>query len=136
MKSKILLALLFLIAGPALAGPVDLGSNPAQGMANLSAGQELAANDPRVVQAQAWLKQAAKAAGEEEGFVANSCIKVARHIFDAAKVRALPLEVLEALAKFAPAGTPIGDTTRRYFEARRDSPNKSHGEAMAAMAKK
>jgi hypothetical protein len=119
---------------------IDLGADPARELAAQAAGtprgQELPANDPRIKQAREWLKKAAAATGESEDVVAASAVKLSRYIFDVMKVRATPMETLEALGRYAPAGRPMSDTTNAYFQARRDAPNKTHAEAMATMAGK
>lgn len=123
-----------LAAGPLRAGPVDLGADPARHIVNQAAGQDVPDNDPRLVNARAWLRKTAQATGEGEEMVAATSVKLARYLFDAAKVRATALEVLEGLAAHAPAGGPMGEATDAYFQARRKAPNKTHAEAMAALA--
>jgi len=135
MIRRVLFVITMFLAATASAGPATMGGDPAQRMASMVAGQELAANDPRVVQANSWIKQVAKASGEDESFIATTCMKVAHYLYDITKVRAQPLEVLEALAKYAPPGKPIGDTSARYVAARRASADKTHAAAMAALAK-
>ncbi len=135
MRSTLLAFALLLLVGSALAGPADMSDNPAQRVASKSVGHELADNDPRVVQAAAWLKQTAAATGDDERQIATTSIRVAHYLYDITKVRAEPLEVLEALAKYGSAGEPLADTSARYVAARRNSPGKTHSEAMAAMAK-
>jgi hypothetical protein len=141
MKIISALAVLFgLLALPVQAQiVVDLGADPAREIAAQAAGtprgQELPANDPRVKQAREWLKQAAAATGETEDIVAASAVKLARYIYDVTKVRVTPMETLEAIAR-APAGRPLGDATNAYFQARKAAPNKTHAEALAAMAGK
>ncbi|MCX8017090.1 MAG: hypothetical protein N2690_04195 [Rhodocyclaceae bacterium] len=98
MKSVIALAAtLVALAAPfsAAARPIDLGEDPARAIA----GKELPADEPRVAQARAWIEKVAAATGESEEQVAASAMKLARFIFDALKVRALPLEALEAVPR-------------------------------------
>lgn len=141
-----ILSIVGLLAGLSMLSPVqaqtvvDLGADPAREIASLAAGtprgQELSAKDPRVKQAREWLERAAGATGETEEVVAASAVKLSRYILDAMGVRASPMEVLEAVARFAPVGKPMSETTNAYFQARRSAPNKTHAEAMAAMAAK
>jgi hypothetical protein len=114
----------------AAARPVDLGEDPARAIA----GKELPANDARVEQARSWLKQIAAATGESEEQVAASAMKLSRFIFDSLKMRALPLEALEGMATQAAPGRPLSDLTAGYFNARRNTADKSHAAAMAALA--
>lgn len=114
----------------AAARPVDLGEDPARTIA----GKELPENDARVGQARAWLKKIAEATGESEEQTAASAMKLARFIFDAMKVRALPLEALEGMAAQAAPGRPLSDLTAGYFNARRNTADKSHAAAMAALS--
>jgi hypothetical protein len=114
----------------AAARPVDLGEDPARAIA----GKELPANDARVEQARSWLKQIAAATGESEEQVAASAMKLSRFVFDAMKVRALPLEALEGMAAQVVPGRPLSDLTAGYFNARRNTADKSHAAAMAALA--
>ncbi|MBI4754938.1 MAG: hypothetical protein HY778_05840 [Betaproteobacteria bacterium] len=124
-----------LAAGPLMAGPIDLGADPARSIVSQSAGQDTVPdNDPRLAQARTWLKKASQATGEGEDFVAAASVKLARYLFDTARVRATALETLEGLATYAPSGKPMGETTNAYFQARRTAPNKTHAEAMAALA--
>ncbi|MFC5302409.1 hypothetical protein [Azospira restricta] len=130
-------AALSLVAVPALAAnPVqavtESGSGVAQRLVELSTKDEVAATDPRVAQAQAQLKKAAKATGESEQAVAAACTRAARFIFDATKSPATPLDVLDALAAKG-AGRPMNDSVGAYVAARRNAAGKTHAEAMAAM---
>lgn len=130
-------AALSLLAVPALAAnPVqavtESGSGVAQRLVELSTKDEVAATDPRVAQAQAQLKKAAKATGESEQAVAAACTRAARFIFDATKSPATPLDVLDALAAKG-AGRPMNDSVGAYVAARRNAAGKTHAEAMAAM---
>lgn len=126
--------LLFLATGvaQAQAKPVDLGNDPALAIA----GPDLAPGDARVVQARAWLAQVVKATGETEEQVAASCIKLSRFLFDALRVRALPMEALEGLTVQLAPGKSLGDMTAAYFQARRDASDKSHAAALTALAKR
>jgi hypothetical protein len=113
----------------AAARPVDLGEDPAHAIA----GKELPAKDARVEQARTWLKKIAAATGETEEQTAASAMKLSRFIFDAMKVRALPLEALEGMAAQAVPGKTLSDLTAGYFQARRNTADKSHAAAMAAL---
>lgn len=110
--------------------PVRLGDDPALAVA----GRDLATDDARVLQARAWLKKVAEATGESEEQVAAATIKLNRFLYDALRVRTIPLEPLEGMAFLAAPGKTLSDLTRGYFEARRDSGDKSHAAAMAALA--
>jgi hypothetical protein len=115
------------------AGLGDPEMNVPQRLVAATLNQEVPANDPRVAKARDQLAQVMKATGEDEQTVATTCIRNARYIFDFSRQRTTPLEVLEALAKFAPAGKPLGDTTQRYSGLRVQK-RISHAEAMAQMA--
>lgn len=135
---KILAALLASLAclasAPVLAQaqPVDLGKDPALTIA----GPDLPETDARVAQTRAWLKQAAAATGESEEQIAASCVKLSRFLFDALRVRALPIEALEGLALQLAPGKLLGDMNTAYFRARRDAPDRSHAAALAALTGK
>lgn len=104
----------------------------AQRLVELSLKQEVAATDPRVAQAQAQLKKAAKAAGEDEQAVAAASVRAARFLFDATKAPVTPLDVVDAVAARG-KGRPLADTVGAYVEARRNSAGKTHAEALSAM---
>jgi hypothetical protein len=102
-------------------------------LVSVSLGEEVTANDPRVAKAREQIAKVAKATAETDQAVAQGCMRNARYIFDFSRQPVSPLEVLEALAKFAPAGKPMSDTTQRYFNLRvRDK--LGHAAAMAALA--
>lgn len=109
---------------------VNLGDDPARTIA----GKELPANDARVEQARTWLKKIAEATGETEQQVGASAMKLSRFIFDSLKMRTLPLEALEGMVIQAAPGKSLSDLTSGYFNARRNSADKSHAAAMAALA--
>jgi hypothetical protein len=127
-----LFAVLMLVSGASVAQtrPVDIGEDPAQAIA----GRDLPASDPRVGQARTWLKKIATATGEAEAQIAASAMKLSRFFLDSLKVRALPMEALEGMAAQAVPGKALGDLSSGYFTARRDSADKSHQAAMAALA--
>ena len=105
-------------------------------LTSIAVGEELAASDARVMKAREWITQAMRATGETDGrAVSAACVRLARHLFDVTKQRVSPLEVLEALAKRAPAGRPLQETTQRYFDLR-SKQKLDHAAAMAAMAGK
>ena len=139
MRSLLLalpVALSFLAAPALAANPVETvteaGAGLAQRLVELSLKQEVAANDPRVVQAQGQLKKVTKLTGESEQAVAAACTRAARFIFDATKSPATPLDVLDALAAKG-GGRPMNDTIGAYVAARRNAAGKTHAEALAAM---
>jgi hypothetical protein len=132
--ATLLVSLAFLTIGGAHAQtqPVDLGNDPALTIA----GPDLTPTDARVAQARAWLKQAAQVTGENEEQIAASCVKLSRFLFDALRVRALPIETLEGLAVQLAPGKKLGDMNTAYFRARRDAPDRSHAGALAALTGK
>ncbi|MCX7897006.1 MAG: hypothetical protein N2441_03955 [Rhodocyclaceae bacterium] len=109
--------------------PVDVGDDPARAVA----GRDLAPDDGLVTQARAWLKKIAEATGETEEQVAAAAIKLNRFLYDALRVRAMPMEALEGMASLAGPGKTLSDLTRGYFEARRDSADKSHAATMSLL---
>ena len=114
-----------------LDGPED---NVPQRLVAESLRQDVPASDPRVAATRKRLAQAMQRTGKSEQAVAAASQRLARYIFDVAKVRVDPLEVLDAIATHAPVGKPLNETTQRYFDLRtRDK--LGHAEAMAAMAK-
>lgn len=129
---KVLLLSLCLAATVAVAAPPALDEvNAAQRLTELSAHQEVAANDPRVLRTQGLLDKAAKATGEVPPAIAAACLRYAGHLFDAAHVRAEPVELLEVLAQFAAPGGAMNDTLGRYAALRRAG--KTREEALAGM---
>lgn len=131
--------LLFSVAGYA-AGPDKLGlGNPDTDvplrLAVLALGDEVKASDPRVAQTRAWFAQATKATGETEESIGAASLRLSRYLFDVTKIRVSPLEVLEALAKHAPVGKPLSETTNRYFDLRAKQ-KLDHAATLAAMAAK
>ena len=140
MRSLLLslpVALSFLAAPALAANPVETvteaGAGLAQRLVELSLKQEVAANDPRVAQAQGQLKKVTKLTGESEQAVAAACTRAARFIFDATKSPATPLDVLDALAAKGASGRAMNDTIGAYVAARRNAAGKTHAEALAAM---
>lgn len=111
------------------------GDNLALNVVAASLREDVAPNDARVAQARAWLDKAVKTSGEDEKAVAAQCERTSRWFFDLTRTKATSLEMLEALATFGKAGTPMQDTMRDYVAARRQTANKSHAEAMAALRK-
>jgi hypothetical protein len=112
-----------------MAPSVDLGADPAKAIA----GRDLPANDARVEQARAWLKKVTETTGENEEQAAASAMKLARFFMDSIRVRALPAEVLEGMAAQAVPGKSLSDLTAGYFNARRNTADKTHAAAMAAL---
>lgn len=136
-----ILAAVLLPAPPVAAQPttpafVADGENVAQRLVAFALRTDVAANDPRVVQARDWLARAAKATGEDEPAVAASCVRAARYFRDLTHTAASPLEPLEAIAKAAKPGQAMSDVMMAYIEARRQAPNKSHAEALTAIGVK
>lgn len=95
-------------------------------------GDDVQAKDPRVTQTRAWIAQAAKATGEEDESIAAASVRLSHYLFDVTKIRVSPLEVLEAVAKYAPVGKPLNETTQRYFNLRVKQ-KLNHAAALAAM---
>ncbi len=115
------------------AGPGDPAMSVSQRLVEASLNQAVPDNDPRVAKTREQLASAMKATGESEESVAQVSMRNARYIFDFSRQRVSPLEVLEALAKYAPAGKPINDTTQRYFDLRVKQ-KLGHAEAMTKLA--
>ena len=133
MKKTWLLALL-LAGNLAVAAPPAIDDvNAAQRLTELSAHQDVPANDARVVRTQGLLDQAVKVTGEAPQAIAAACRRYAGHLFDAAHVRAEPVELLEALAQFSAPGVAMNDTLGRYARLRK---SRTHDEALAAMRQK
>lgn len=109
----------------------DPEMNVPQRLVEASLNQDVAVGDPRVATAREHLTRVVKATGESEQAVAQACMRNARYIFDASRQRVSPLEILEVLAKHAPAGKPIGETTQRYVDLRVKQ-RLGHAEALAA----
>lgn len=135
MKHWTLLLAAFL-AFSAQASGLPEQTNAAQRLASLSANEELAASDARVKTTAATLDRVEKNTGEEPMAIAAACTRYARYLFDAAKIKASPLELLEALDRHARKGTPINETLQRYVAARQAAASRGHAEAMTAMARK
>ena len=95
--------------------------------------QEIPANDPRLGKVREQLQQVVKASGESEQSIAQACMRNARYIFDVSKTYVGPLEVLEAMARYAKPGKPLSDTTQRYVELRARQ-KLGHAEAMTQFA--
>jgi len=111
----------------------DPGANLPQRLVEASLNQDVPASDPRVARTKEQLAQVMKATGETEQAVAAACMRNARYIFDVSHQRVSALEVLEALAKYAPPGKPMNDTTQRYFNLRAKE-KLGHAEALKALA--
>jgi hypothetical protein len=126
-------AALLLACNVYASGLGDPEMNVPQRLVEVSASQEVPASDPRIAVAREQLGRVAKATGENEQAVAYACMRNARYIFDATRQRVTPLEVLEALAKHAPAGKPLNEATQRYANLRVKD-RLGHAEAMAALA--
>lgn len=104
----------------------------AQRLVALSVKQDVSENDARVVATKAQLKAAAQATGETEQAVAAACTRAARFLFDATKAPVTSLDVLDGLLA-QKNRVPMSDAIGRYVEARRNSPGKTHAEALAAL---
>lgn len=111
------------------------GDNLALNIVAASLREDVAPTDARVAKARTWLDKAVKVSGEDEKAVAAQCERTSRWFFDLTRTKATGLEMLEALATFAKAGTPMQDTLRDYVMARRATANMSHAEAMTALRK-
>ncbi|MDP2811289.1 MAG: hypothetical protein Q8O34_14185 [Rhodocyclaceae bacterium] len=96
--------------------------------------EDVAENDKRVLQSRAWFDKVVKATGEDEKAVAAQCQRTAMYILDLTRVRATPVEVLEALALHAKTAGSMQDAALAYVNARRAAPDKSHAAALAALA--
>lgn len=127
---------LVLCAGLALALPAmaQQSIDPAQRLAALSYHEDLAADDPRVQKIQKQLVGLAKRSKDTPEEIAAACYRTARHLYDATRVQATPLELLEPLDKYLQKGQPLTDTLHRYVALRKAAPNRTHAEAMAGMA--
>lgn len=97
--------------------------------------EEVAPNDPRLLQTRIQLNKAAKLTAEEPAAIAAACARYAGHLHDSAHLSVTPLELLEALSRFGKAGKPMNDTLHDYVTARKDSPALSHAGALAAMGR-
>jgi hypothetical protein len=122
-------------AGAEKVAPAEPQTDAAVRLVTAAAGDDVKPGDPRVAQARSWIAQTMKTTGEEEEAIAATSMRLSRYLFDVSKVRVSPLDVLEMLAKYAPAGKPLNETTSRYFDLRAKK-NLGHAEAMAAMAGK
>lgn len=109
------------------------GENLAQRLTAFALRQDVAAGDARVVQTKDWLAKAAKATGEDEKAVAAASVRAAKFFLDLTRMPATPLETLEAVARAAKPGEPMGDVLMHYVEARRAAPGKTHAEALQAL---
>lgn len=121
-------------AAPAAAQ--DAAPTVAQRLVTLSGREEPPVGDARVVAAQKQLDKVVKRTGETPESIASACVRTARHLFDAGKIPATPLELLEVLDLHAVAGQPITEPLHRYVAARKTAPTRAHGEAMAALGGK
>ncbi|MDP1651713.1 MAG: hypothetical protein Q8L56_03225 [Rhodocyclaceae bacterium] len=118
MRIPSLLCICLLACNVHAASPGDPEIGVPQRLVENSLNQAVPASDPRVAKTREQLAIVMKATGESEQSVAQACMRNARYIFDASRQRVSPLEVLEALAKYAPPGKSINETTQRYFELR------------------
>jgi hypothetical protein len=132
------LAAALILAGPALAQKAHVaivdGEDMARQIVVQSVREDVAADDPRVGKARAWLERAVKTSGEPERAVAAACERTARYFFDLTKTRASALELLEALAAHGRTGKPMQETLADYVKVRRQAAGMTHAAAMAAMA--
>lgn len=138
MKTVLLLATL-LFSGLAAAQPstpffVAEDDNVALRFTAFALRTELAATDARVVRTRDWLTRAAQSTGEDERAVAAACVRAARFFQDLTRQPANALEPLEALARTAKPGEPMGDVLLHYIEARKQAADKSHAAALNALA--
>lgn len=131
----LLIAVACLSGGASAANGTD-AVNPAQRMVSLSVHEDVPATDARVVAAGNTLGKLAKLTGEDTMALAAACTRYSHYLFDAAKMKAPPLEVLDALDRLATKGVPINDTLQRYVTARLATPGKSHGEVLATLQRK
>lgn len=115
--------------------PAEAPADVSVRLVTAAASDDVKPGDPRITQTRNWLAQAKKATGEEDEAIAAACMRLSGYLYDVTKIRVSPLEVLEMLAKHAPAGKPLNETTSRYFELRAKK-HLGHPEAMAALAGK
>ena len=101
------------------------GDNLAQRLVAFAVREDVADGD--------WLAHAAKATGEDEKAIAAATVRAAKFFLDLTRVRASPLEPLEAVATAAKPGQTMSDVLMAYVEARKLAANKSHAEAMATL---
>lgn len=133
---KILMMLAALAAFSAYASGVPEETDAAQRLASMAAHEELPVTDARVVATAKTLVKISRATGEEPLAIAAACTRYSRHLFDAARIAASPLELLEALDRLGRKGAPINETLLRYVEARKAAPASPHGEVLAALSRK
>lgn len=129
---KILLALLgiLLLAPPARAD--EDGIDGAARLVSLSAGEDIAASDPRVARTREKIAEVLRLTGEtDDRAVAAACVRLSRHLFDVTKQRVSPLDVLDALAVPTSTGS-LQERARRYFDLR-SKQKLDHAAALAAM---
>lgn len=126
----------FISGAASAAGAPSPSDEVAQRLTSLSVRQEVAADDPRVVQTRKLLDKAVKLTQEEPIAVEAACSRYVGHLHDSAHIEAAPLELLEALVAFGKTAKPMRDTLQEYVAARKAAPGKSHAEAMAALGKK
>lgn len=128
-----LLAPLLALADPAKVTVLD-GDNLAQRIVAVSVREDdVAAGDARVGQARAWLERAAKVYGEDAKSVAANCERSARWFFDITRRPATALEMLEGVSALARPGTTMQDAMRSYIQARRETADKTHAEALTRL---
>ncbi|MCL2829966.1 MAG: hypothetical protein FWD77_04410 [Betaproteobacteria bacterium] len=128
----------FALAGFLIAPQVSLvfaqeeaKESPAQRILRVS--KEGATDAARVKTIDAWLAKVSQNTGETPDAIVHACMRNARYLFDAGKVRAAPVELLEALNTHSSATEPLNDTLHRYDAARLAAPKSSHADAMRAM---
>lgn len=126
-------AALLLTCHAQAAGFGDPEMDVAQRFLEVSLREDIPPNHPRLAQTREQLKRVAKLSGENENAVAQICMRNARFVFDAARIDVRPLEVLDAVAKYAVAGKPLSETTQRYVQLRLQQ-KLDHAGAMAQMA--
>ena len=125
------LAMSFALAAHA-ASPAD---EAADRLMAASIKEDVAPNDPRLLQARIQLHKAAKLSTEEPTAIAAACTRYAGHLHDSAHLSVTPLELLEALSRFGKTGKPMNDTLHDYATARKAAPTLSHAGALAAMGR-
>ena len=105
--------------------------SPAQRILRVS--REEAADAARLKTVDGWLAKVSQNTGETPDAIVYACMRNARYLLDAGKVRVAPVELLEALDAHSSAAEPLNDTLHRYDAARLAAPKSSHADAMRAM---
>ncbi len=90
----------------------------------------------RVRTVEDWLARASRNTGETPETVLAACVRNVRYLFDAGKVPATPVELLEALNAYSTKNEILNNLLHRYDAARLAAPDKSHGAAMRALGEK